>query len=560
VTTQTYDDLGRRTNKTIGEYGYSFDAGDRITSESINGTTRTYSYDDINQVTSDNGASLSYDKSGNRTMSGYTTDTGNRITSDGTWTYTYDDAGQMVKKSKGSSAETWVYSYDHAGQMTSASKSATDGGSVTDSVNYSFDAFGNRLQRQATSGSTTTTERFAYDGWDTAKPGAIGSEHFDVYADLNSSNSVTNRLLFGPSFDEPIARQDSSGLVAWYGTDQLGSVRTVFDNSGTVTGTRSYSGFGEITSESGSGLDRYAYTAREWDSAAGLQYSRARMYDPKIGRWTSEDPIGFAGGDSNLSRYVGNGPTLSTDPSGMVCVYKPTPDNKGFLVYDHNGSYIGLLKDIDGVTHVIRNGYLLPLDSVIATEDSWWNRPSDGTDWFNWFVANGKRIDAEKQTKAGDIGTFFGGTYDGAGKEAANLIKDMIGKVASDAAQELIDKYVGGAFLKLGVFLAGKGWKVLKDGAGKIIAVIDKSGKKIDKAQMTSALTEFHNSEFGNIKITGPGKNPIDTTKVISPSGGSPRGPGRVGDIPKKLLRKSAALHRQFQRTLLIKKPDSLHT
>ena len=109
-------------------------------------------------------------------MSGYTTDTGNRVTSDGTWTYTYDDAGQMIKKSKGSSAETWVYSYDHAGQMTSASKSATDGGTVTDSESYTFDAFGNRLQRQSTSGSTTTTERFAYDGWDTAK-GEVADLH-----------------------------------------------------------------------------------------------------------------------------------------------------------------------------------------------------------------------------------------------------------------------------------------------------------------------------------------------------------------------------------------------
>lgn len=40
------------------------------------------------------------------------------------------------------------------------------------------------------------------------------------------------------------------------------------------------------------------------------------MYDPTIGRWTTEDPIGFAGGDANLERYVGNDPTNATDPTG----------------------------------------------------------------------------------------------------------------------------------------------------------------------------------------------------------------------------------------------------
>lgn len=41
------------------------------------------------------------------------------------------------------------------------------------------------------------------------------------------------------------------------------------------------------------------------------------MYDPSIGRWLSEDPLGFEAGDSNLYRYVGNGPTNATDPSGL---------------------------------------------------------------------------------------------------------------------------------------------------------------------------------------------------------------------------------------------------
>jgi uncharacterized protein RhaS with RHS repeats len=41
------------------------------------------------------------------------------------------------------------------------------------------------------------------------------------------------------------------------------------------------------------------------------------MYDPTVGRWLSQDPIGFKAGDPNLYRYVGNGPTNATDPSGL---------------------------------------------------------------------------------------------------------------------------------------------------------------------------------------------------------------------------------------------------
>ena len=42
------------------------------------------------------------------------------------------------------------------------------------------------------------------------------------------------------------------------------------------------------------------------------------MFDPGIGRWLSQDPIGFSAGDANLYRYVGNTPITRTDPSGLV--------------------------------------------------------------------------------------------------------------------------------------------------------------------------------------------------------------------------------------------------
>ncbi len=43
-----------------------------------------------------------------------------------------------------------------------------------------------------------------------------------------------------------------------------------------------------------------------------------RWYDPNLGRWISKDPIGFEAGDANLYRYVGNGPTSATDPTGLI--------------------------------------------------------------------------------------------------------------------------------------------------------------------------------------------------------------------------------------------------
>ena len=66
-----------------------------------------------------------------------------------------------------------------------------------------------------------------------------------------------------------------------------------------------YDGYGNVLAETNPSFgDRYKFTAREFDSATGLQYNRARYYDPAIGRWTSQDPLGFDGGDANLYRYV----------------------------------------------------------------------------------------------------------------------------------------------------------------------------------------------------------------------------------------------------------------
>jgi RHS repeat-associated protein len=54
------------------------------------------------------------------------------------------------------------------------------------------------------------------------------------------------------------------------------------------------------------------------DTETGFQFNRARYYDPRIGRWISQDPLGFDAGDSNLYRYVHDRSTFATDPSGLA--------------------------------------------------------------------------------------------------------------------------------------------------------------------------------------------------------------------------------------------------
>jgi RHS repeat-associated protein len=61
----------------------------------------------------------------------------------------------------------------------------------------------------------------------------------------------------------------------------------------------------------------YQFTGRENDGTGlGLYFYRARYYNPTLQRFIAQDPIGFAGGDSNLYRYVYEDPADLIDPPG----------------------------------------------------------------------------------------------------------------------------------------------------------------------------------------------------------------------------------------------------
>jgi RHS repeat-associated protein len=133
---------------------------------------------------------------------------------------------------------------------------------------------------------------------------------------------MSKRYLYGEAVDQIFAQEDLSKTLGdatrnlWPLVDHLGTVRDLAKQDGTIAAHYKYDSFGNVTSGDTS-KTRYLFTSREFDTATKLQYNRARYYDAAVGRWISEDPLGFAAGDANVGRYIGNQVSDEMDPSGM---------------------------------------------------------------------------------------------------------------------------------------------------------------------------------------------------------------------------------------------------
>src|SRR5206468_4261801 len=141
---------------------------------------------------------------------------------------------------------------------------------------------------------------------------------------------------YGLTIDQLIARYDGTNWQ-WYLTDKLGSVRQIMDTAGNVLDQIDYDSFGKVVNETTpANGDRFKFTAREWDSEIAQYYYRARFYQPTVGRFLSEDPVG-ARADSNFYRYVHNRPHQATDPTGLqnlekIAIFRTQISNVRYLI------------------------------------------------------------------------------------------------------------------------------------------------------------------------------------------------------------------------------------
>jgi RHS repeat-associated protein len=423
TTTYSYDSRNRLVSKATpeGTLTYSYDSTGNVLStlsSNVNGVNVAYTYDPLNRLATvtDNPplsgnrqgtgtTTYAYDAVGN--LSGYLYPNGvqtsyvyntlNRLTNmtvaKGTgpnatnlasYAYTLTLAGNRTSVVE-LSGRTVNYGYDDIHRLTSEVISNDPTTANDGSVNYSFDAVGNRLTRNSTipsvpsttstynandqlggdtydaNGSTTSSTggAYVYDFENhiiAVNPGSPNAISIIYDGDGNrvskARNGVSTAYLIdenSPSGFAQVVEERVNGTIArtytygsslisasqmlghnwsssFYGHDGHGSVRLLTDAGGIPSDTYDYEAFGSLINQVGATPNFYLYAGEEFDVDLGFYYLRSRYMNTATGRFFTADSIQADPEDpreSHLYAYAFANPVDNVDPSGFVPLWAP---------------------------------------------------------------------------------------------------------------------------------------------------------------------------------------------------------------------------------------------
>jgi RHS repeat-associated protein len=312
------DSLGRITRLTerVGdgssEVAYEYDEVGRLVAATRAGSTTRYVYDENGNITR-------ADFAGEELEAEY--DAQDRIVSYGGVRFEQTPTGDLLRKSDDRSA--LELGYDELGNLLKASLSDD---ASTFVIEYLVDGLGRRVARRV-NGEFDRAWLYRDALRPIAEIDSAGTFSHFIYADDAS---------LAPEF---ILR---GGVPLRVVKDHLGSVRLVVNAAtGAVQQRIDYDELGGVLVDSSPGFQPFGFAGGLYDADTRLVRFGRRDYDADIGRWLAKDPLGFAGGDSNLYAYVGGDPINFWDPDGTGKVgiaVKWTKDAWNHVIRRHVGN------------------------------------------------------------------------------------------------------------------------------------------------------------------------------------------------------------------------------
>jgi RHS repeat-associated protein len=284
-----------RKNEVVGGavavYEYGYDAAGRLLRVSKDGVSvEEYQYDETGART--------YEKNTRRGIAGrlYSYSDEDHLLGAGDWAYQYDLDGFLTDKTSSTiPTNKTQYSYSSRGELLAV---ALPDGKL---VEYICDPLGRRIAKRV---NGAVTEKYLWQGM---------SRLLAVYDGAGSL-----RMRFEYADDRMPVAMTAGGVRYYFGYDQVGSLIALADGSGRVVKRVSYDSFGNVLEDSNPAVVvPFGFAGGLHDRDTGLVRFGFRDYDPEVGRWTAKDPIGFAGGDTDLYGYVQGNPINFIDPWGF---------------------------------------------------------------------------------------------------------------------------------------------------------------------------------------------------------------------------------------------------
>jgi RHS repeat-associated protein len=314
---------GTAANPTLHQdLRYEWDVADnlKLRRDAKQNRTEKFQYDALNRLTGSSlddvaDSSITYDADGSIL---YKSDVGS---------YVYGDASQPQRLTA-AGAEAFIY--DANGNVVSR------GGLAQQWASFNLPTLVRKAGYQA---------QFAYgpdhERWRQVATYAHGSETTHYAGELLEKESISSTGLTywrhyvptpGGSTVVISRNSDNKSSTTYVLPDHLGSSDTLLDANGALYARLSFDAFGNrrgsdwrrTTAPDWTGITnitRQGFTAHEMIDNVGLVHMGGRVYDPKLGRFLSVDPVIGDLADSQSVHpyaYAGNRPLNSIDPTGLA--------------------------------------------------------------------------------------------------------------------------------------------------------------------------------------------------------------------------------------------------